>query len=366
MRDPVCGMAVNEETWSVSHEGRSYVFCSAGCRALFTSDPQPYLERSAEYKAYELVIVGGGPAGLTAAVYASLQRLRALLIAKDLGGQAIDSTKIKNYMGFDLVTGPDLVGKFTEQVLNARYIEHRIDEVVRIECAAEGFEVRTRTKSCYETAAVIISTGMHRRQLRVEGEQRLQRRGVAYRLVHEAGLFANRPVAVIGGGNSGIQAALELSHMGCRVALVSSGPLTGDADELERLSRARNIEVWGEHEVVAIEGQDWVTGLRIQQRGGGIERLLPVEGVFIEIGFLPNTDCVAHLVRRNPRGEIEVGHDGATNVAGIYAAGDVSHTFGKRIIIAAGEGARAALAAGEYIRAREAHAVENGSVANNL
>jgi alkyl hydroperoxide reductase subunit F len=350
-KDPVCGMDVRETSWTAEHEGRHYVFCSAGCRALFIRDPQPYLERSAERKDYELVIVGGGPAGLTAAVYASLQHLRVLLIAKDLGGQAIDSTKIKNYMGFDLVTGPDLVGKFTDQVLNACYIEHRIDEVIRIECVAEGFEAQTRMGSRYDTAAVIVATGMHRRQLRVEGEQRLQRRGVAYRLVQEVEQFTGRPVAVIGGGNSGIQAALELSRMGCRVALVSSGPLTGDADELERLSTARDIEVWGDHEVVAIDGRDWVTGLRIQPRGGGVECLLPVEGVFIEIGFLPNADCVAHLVRRNTRGEIEVASDGATSIAGIYAAGDVTNTFGKRIIIAAGDGARAALAAGEYIRA---------------
>ncbi len=358
MRDPVCGMEVSETPWTALHEGREHAFCSAGCQTLFVRDPHHYLDRSTEDKQYELVIVGGGPAGLTAAVYVSLQHLSALLIAKDLGGQAIDSTKIKNYMGFDMITGPDLVGKFTDQVLNERYIEHRIDEVIRIECTATGFEVLTRKGSRYDTAAVIVATGMHRHQLHVEGEQRLQRRGVAYRIVHEAAQFKDRPVAVVGGGNSGIQAAIELSRIACRVALVSSGPLTGDANEIERLSTVHSIEVWSDHEVVTIEGQDWVTGLRIRPRGGGAERLLPVEGVFIEIGFLPNADCVAHLVQRNPRGEIEVGLDGATNVPGIYAAGDVANTLGKRIIIAAGEGARVALAAGEYVRARQAQAIK--------
>lgn len=353
MRDPVCGMDVNETPWAAEYADRHYSFCSAGCRALFVRDPKTYLEHSAEHKAYDLVIVGGGPAGLTAAVYASLQRLRALLISRDLGGQAIDSTKIKNYMGFDLITGPELVGKFTEQLLKERYVEHRIDEVIRIERTAAGFGVATRAGSRYDTTAVIVATGMHRRQLHVEGEQRLQRRGVAYRLVHEAGRYEGRPVAVVGGGNSGIQAAFELSGIGCRVALVSSGPLTGDADDLARVAATRNIEVWIDHEVVAIEGQGRVTGLRIRPRGGGSELLLPADGVFIEIGFLPNADCVAHLVRRNPRGEIEIGADGATSTAGIYAAGDITQTFGKRIIIAAGEGARAALAAGEYVRSRQ-------------
>lgn len=357
MRDPVCGMDVNETPWTASYQSRHLSFCSAGCRALFVRDPKAYLEQTVEHKTYDLVIVGGGPAGLTAAVYASLQRLRALLIARDLGGQAIDSTKIKNYMGFDLITGPELVGKFTEQLLKERYVEHRIDEVIRIERTATGFAVGTRAGSRYDTAAVIIATGMQRRQLQVEGEQRLQRRGVAYRLVHEAGRYEGRSVAVIGGGNSGVQAAFELSGLGCRVALVSSGPLTGDADDLARVAATQNIVVWSDHEVVAIEGQERVTGLRIRPRGGGDDHLLPVDGVFIEIGFLPNADCVAHLVRRNPRGEIEIGADGATSVGGIFAAGDVTQTFGKRIIIAAGEGARAALAAGEYIRARQAQTV---------
>lgn len=166
-------------------------------------------------------------------------------------------------------------------------------------------------------------------------------------------------VAVNGGGNSGIGAAVELSRIGARVTLVSSCPSTGGAGEIARLSAAKNAVVLTDHELVAIEGGAQVTGARVQPRGGGTERHLDVTAVFIEIGFLPNTDCVAHLVRRNRPAEIEIGQDCNTGVPGLFATGDVTNGFGKRIIIAAGEGARAALAAGHYLRMHKATATQH-------
>ncbi len=352
--DPVCGMDVYDTRWTVVHESRMYAFCSEGCRALFLQDPTAHLSHEREKKHYDLVIIGGGPAGLTAAVYASLQHLHALLLTKDLGGQAVDTTKIKNYMGYDLITGPELLGKFRDQLLTQKYIEHRLDEVLRVEQTQEGFAMQTRNGCRYETPAVIVATGMHQRRLDVPGERRLQRRGVSYRLVHELEQYQEHSVAVVGGGNSGIEAATELSRIGCDVTLVSTGPLTGDADEIEQFMSSANVVVLTDHEVVAIDGEDQVTGLRVRPRGGGEERRLDVTAVFIEIGFMPNIDCVAHLVRRNRHGEIETGHDCSTSVQGIFAAGDVTNGYGKRIIIATGEGARAALAAGAYARARTA------------
>lgn len=353
--DPVCGMTVCGTEWTVVHEGRTYWFCSAGCQALFQKAPLVYVENQAEQGSYELVIIGGGPAGLTAAVYASLQHLRTLLIARDLGGQAIDSARIKNYMGFDLITGPELVGKFTDQLLQGCYVDHRIDEVVRVDHAGDGFVIRTRHGSRYDTPAVIVATGMHRRHLGVDGEQRLQRRGVSYRLVHELGSYEGHPVAVVGGGNSGLQAAAELARICPKVYLVSSGPLTGDAEEIARVTALPSVETWADHEVVEIEGEERVSTIHIRPRvSEGDVKVLPVDGVFIEIGFLANADCVAHLIDRNAQGEISVDSRGSTEVPGLFAAGDVTDGLGKRIIIAAGEGARVALAAGEYIKAHQA------------
>lgn len=351
--DPVCGMAVHDRHWTAEFDGREYVFCSEGCRVLFLQDPAARLSGKGERQRYDLVIVGGGPAGLTAAVYASLQHLHALLLTRDLGGQAVDTSRIKNYMGYDLISGPDLLGKFRDQLLTQKYIEHRLDEVLRVDQTPDGFSLQTSNGCQYQAPAVIVATGMHRRRLDVPGEKRLQRRGVSYRLVHELARYQGQPVAVIGGGNSGIGAATELARIGGYVTLVSSGPLTGDANDIEQLAAAENIAVLIDHEVVVIEGEDQVTGLRVQPRGGGVERHLTVAAVFIEIGFLPNIDCVAHLVRRNRTGEIEIGQDCGTSVPGLFAAGDVTDGLGQRIIIAAGEGARAALAAGAYVRAQE-------------
>lgn len=349
--DPVCGMEVHDRLWTMQYQGREFAFCSNGCRILFQRDPGACLSGKGKKTHYELIIIGGGPAGMTAAVYASLQHLDTLLLAKELGGQAVDTSHIKNYMGYELISGMELLGKFQEQLLAQKYVEHRLDEVVRVEQTNEGFVLQTRNGLRYETPAVIVATGMHQRQLDVPGEKRLQRHGVSYHLVQELARYRGRPVAVVGGGNSGIEAAAELAGVGCQVTLVSSGPLTGDAIDIAQLTAMENITVWIDHEVLAIEGEEQVTALQVQPRGGGEQRRFAIEAVFIEIGFLPNTDCVAHLVRTNTRGEIETGRDCRTSMPGMFAAGDVTDGYGQRIIIAAGEGARAALAAGEYLRA---------------
>lgn len=197
---------------------------------------------------------------------------------------------------------------------------------------------------------MIVATGMYRRQLDVPGEKRLLRRGVSYHHVHELPQFAGKPVAVVGGGNSGLQAAEALAQVGCRVTIVSFGPLTGDRDDINRVTAAANVTVAADHEVLAIEGDQKVTAIRVRSRANNTEQVISVEAVFVGIGFLPNADCVVHLVERNQLGEIVVNRRGETNVPGVFAAGDVTDCAGKRIVIAAGEGAVAALAASEYLR----------------
>lgn len=352
-------MSVTRRDWVTTYEGRDYKFCSEVCQTLFLKDSAGYLNDDPENKHFDLIIIGGGPAGLTAAVYASLQHLSTLLLAKQLGGQAIDTSRIKNYLGYDLISGSELLGKFEEQLLAQKYIEHRLDEVLHVKISDEGFSLQTHNGSRYESPAVIVTTGMHRRRLDVPGEQRLQRHGVSYRLIHELERYAGQPVAVIGGGNSGIAAAIELSRIGCRVMLISSGPLSGDPEDIAEIEATENVTILTNHETISIEGDERVSGLCIQPRGGGAVQLLEVTAVFIEIGYLPNTDCVAHLLNRNRHGEIEIGVGCSTNVPGMFAAGDVTNGFGKRIIIAAGEGARAALAAGHYLRMHEAIATQH-------
>lgn len=193
-RDPVCNMEV-EESKAVTREcgGKIYYFCSEGCRDKFVVDNVCEIPRTS----YDLVIVGGGPGGLTAAVYAATLKMNAFLITRDLGGQAIDSTKIENYMGFDFITGPELVEKFRYQLIHSHYIDHMMSDVEKKEPVEDGFHVTTSEINTYFTRTLIIATGMTRRRLNVTGEEELQRKGVFYGNIQDLSFVHGEDVAVI-------------------------------------------------------------------------------------------------------------------------------------------------------------------------
>jgi alkyl hydroperoxide reductase subunit F len=300
---------------------------------------------------YDLMIIGGGPAGLTAAVYASILRMKAFLITHDLGGQALDGKKISNYMGFDFITGPELIEKFQSQLLEHHYIDHHIGTVTGLEKRDGRFRASTDYGRNSEAAAVLIATGMHRRRLNIPGEEAFQRRGIFYRLVQDASMIAGTDVTVVGGGNSGLQAVYELSGLAKTVHLVSDFPLVGDPEQVQHLKNLGNLIEHIGFTVSEIRGDERVASVVIESLDSSKRKNLSVSAVFVEIGLLPNSGFVSHLVKLNERGEIMIGPDCTTSCPGIFAAGDVTDAFGKRIIIASGEGAKAALAAREYILA---------------
>jgi len=343
--DPVCGMQINSDSFSATHNGKVYYFCSQGCKDRFKAE----IDRYSKGNEYDLIIVGAGPAGLTAAVYASVMRMHTFLISKDIGGQAIDSKKIKNYMGFDFITGPELVDKFRAQFLHRHYLEHVIDEVVRISPKDGNYEIITRNNSSYLAKAVIIATGMKRRKLGIPGEQRLLRKGVSHSALQDISIFAGRHIVVVGGGNSGIHTARGLLQVGCNVTLVEKANITADPSELEILAMNPHFERLDRYDVTEIYGPDNVEGVEVQSLDDMHKRRIACNGIFIEIGLIPNTDFCMDLLELNDRGEIKITPDCSTNAAGIFACGDVTTVFGKRIIIASGEGAKAALNAKKYI-----------------
>ena len=347
--DPVCHMEVDETPYFVDVEAKRYFFCSEGCLHAFQHEQDKYLSKYV----FDLIILGGGPAGLTAGVYASIFRLDTLLIARDLGGQAVDSSKIKNYMGFDFITGPELKQKFQDQLLHKNYIAHLIATVSSVEKQEDVFAVRLDQGKTYRSRALIVATGMSRNRLNVPGEEKFQRRGICYSVVQDAPLFAGKNVMVVGGGNSATQAAADLAEICKHVSVVSVTPLTADPDEIEKMGRLKNVTVYERHQVEEIGGRDKVEWVRIRPLEKGEARTVSVEGVFIEIGFFPNSGVVSGLVELNERGEIKIRKDCSTSFPGIFAAGDVTDAFGKRIIIAAGEGAKAAMAVRMFLRARK-------------
>ena len=352
--DPICGMDVALNSFVTTYNNRTYYFCSEGCRDRFEAETEQY----GKSKDYDLIIIGGGPAGLTAAVYASVTRLHTFLICKDIGGQAIDSTKIKNYMGFDFITGPELVEKFKDQFLHRHYLEHVMDEVTSISPKDGDYEIITRNKNTYMAKAVIIATGMKRRKLGIPGEQRLLYKGVSHSALQDTSVFAGKHIVVVGGGNSGVQTARGLLQTGCRVTLVEKANITADPSELEILTMNPDFEILDKHDVTEIYGKESVKGVEVQSLSDMTKRRIACGGVFIQVGLIPNTEFCLDLLELNDKGEIRIQPDCSTSVEGIFACGDVTEVFGKRIIIASGEGAKAALSAKQYLYEKKNESID--------
>ncbi len=301
---------------------------------------------------YELIIVGAGPAGMTAAVYASRKKLNTLLISHDVGGQPLTTTGIENYMGYQLIQGLELMQKFEQQVRQfpsdvETKIGQKVESVSRID---EGFEVKTDKGEGYQAKTVIFATGKRSRQLNVPGEKELLGRGVTYCAICDGPLFAGEKVAVIGGGNSALEAAEDMIKIAEHVYLISLTPLTGDQILIDKVTDASNLTVFLEHEVLEIRGKRQVEGIKIRDLRSKREGEFDVGGVFIEIGLIPNSGAVKGVATLNRLGEVEVNCANETGIPGLFAAGDVTNVPEKQIVVAAGEGAKAALQAHRYIQ----------------
>ncbi|HUW45557.1 MAG TPA: FAD-dependent oxidoreductase [Dehalococcoidia bacterium] len=301
---------------------------------------------------YELIIIGGGPAGMTAAVYAARKKINTLLISGDIGGQGLTTWLVENYMGYQFIEGRELMQKFEEQVKQFPTdvkveVGKRAERLSRVD---GGFEVRTDRGETYQAKAAILATGKRPRKLNVPGEKELLGRGVTYCAICDGPLFADVKVAVIGGGNSALEAADDMVKIADHVYLVSLTPLTGDQILIDKVKAANNLTIFLEHEVLEIKGDSRVKGIKIRDLKSKQERELEVGGIFIEIGLIPNSDLVKELVTLNRLGEIEVNCGNETGVPGFFAAGDVTSVPDKQIVIAAGEGAKAALQAHRYLQ----------------
>jgi alkyl hydroperoxide reductase subunit F len=336
-----------DESSAVTAEcnGMTYYFCSEGCRDKFLKEMTCRTPRTS----YDLIIIGGGPAGLTAAVYAATLKMDAFMITKDLGGQAIDSTKIENYMGYDFIRGPELIDKFQDQLIHSHYIDHLMSEVEKVEATDGEFRVTVSGLKEYAAKALIITTGMTRRKLSVPGEEEFQRRGVFYGNIQDLSFVQGEDVVVIGGGNSALQMVENLHNVAGNVALVSTTKLTADAVVIERVGSQANVKIYEEYKVLEFRGEKTLSHVVIRKMASEEKLEVSARGVFIAIGLQPNASWISHLVGLNEKGEIIIGPDCSSSHPGIFAAGDVTNAFGKRIIIASGEGAKAAMAARQYL-----------------
>lgn len=296
---------------------------------------------------YDVVIVGAGPAGLTAGVYCSRKMLNTIIISENIGGQALESWAIENYMGYRVITGEDLMKKFEEQVRTFN-IRLELDKVTRIEKEDSLFSVSTISGTTIKAKSVILTQGNRPRKLGVANEEQFLGRGLSVCSTCDGPLYKGKRVAVVGGGNSAIQTAVEMSDIAQSVSLIVRSAIRADPVYLNKLNERKNITVHTGTHVSELHGEKFLSGITVKD-GNGTEQTINLDGVFIEIGWLPNTDMVKDLLELNEKQEIIIDINTHTSMPGIYAAGDVTSVKSKQIVIACGDGAKAALEAFEYI-----------------
>jgi alkyl hydroperoxide reductase subunit F len=309
--------------------------------------------RAAELTArepYDVLIVGGGPAGSAAAIYAARKGIRTGIAAERFGGQVLDTLGIENFISVTHTEGPKLVTALEQHVR-----EYGVDimNLERAEALVPGelIEVKMRSGAVLKARSVVLSTGARWREMNVPGEAQYRNKGVAYCPHCDGPLFKGKPVAVIGGGNSGVEAAIDLAGIVSHVTLLEfASTLRADAVLVRKLKSLPNVTVLTDAQSTEVVGDgERVTALRYTRRTDGTSHEIALAGIFVQIGLIPNTDWLKGVVKLSARGEVEVDARGETSVPGVFAAGDCTTVPYKQIVIAVGEGAKAALSAFDHL-----------------
>ncbi|STO13168.1 NADH dehydrogenase [[Flavobacterium] thermophilum] len=298
---------------------------------------------------FDVLVVGGGPAGAAAAIYAARKGIRTGIVAERFGGQILDTLAIENFISVKYTEGPKLAASLEEHVKQYDVDVMSSQRAKRLE-KKDLIEVELENGAVLKSKTVIIATGARWRNLGVPGEDEFKNKGVAYCPHCDGPLFEGKHVAVIGGGNSGVEAAIDLAGIASHVTLLEFAPeLKADAVLQNRLYSLPNVTVIKNAQTTEITGTDKVNGLTYIDRETGEEHHIELQGVFVQIGLVPNTEWLEGTVERNRFGEIIVDKRGATSLEGVFAAGDCTDSAYKQIIISMGSGATAALSAFDYL-----------------
>ncbi|MCP1308534.1 alkyl hydroperoxide reductase subunit F [Paenibacillus tyrfis] len=309
----------------------------------------PDASEFANKEPYDVLVVGGGPAGASAAIYAARKGIRTGIVAERFGGQVMDTMGIENFISVKYTEGPKLVASLEEHVKEYGIDVMKLQRAKRLE-KKDLVEIELENGAVLKSKTVIVSTGARWRNVGVPGEAEFKNKGVAYCPHCDGPLFAGKDVAVIGGGNSGIEAAIDLAGIVKHVTVLEFMPeLKADAVLQKRLYSLPNVTVHKNVQTKEITGTDKVNGITYVDGDSGEEHHIELQGVFVQIGLVPNTDWLADTVDRTRFGEIVVDRHGATNVPGVFAAGDCTNSPYKQIIISMGSGANAALGAFDYL-----------------
>jgi thioredoxin-disulfide reductase len=302
---------------------------------------------------YDLIIIGAGPGGITAGIYAGRQCLKTLVVAKTFGGQMSQkATEVCNFPGFPKISGSELIEKFIEHLKTQPDVEIKMAEVLKVEKPKDIFVVTTTENEKLESRAVIISTGADPRPLEAKGEKEFIGKGLAYCVTCDGPLFKNKDVAIVGGGNAGFEAAIFMQKYANKIYILEFGPeIKADSQNQQDVKKIKNVEIITNACVKEVKGKNFVEELVYEDLKSKKEKFLKVQGIFVEIGSQPATSLAKGLVDFNERDEIKVDFETfSTKTPGLFAAGDVNIGKYKQIVTAVGEGCKASLAAYDYLR----------------
>ncbi len=296
---------------------------------------------------YDLIIIGGGPAGLTAAIYAIRKRLNVLLLTKDLGGKTNYRLALPWVQDYQVVRGLEIVNKFRTELEYLDFARH-MEPVEKVSKKNGGFVATTTTGAELESKAVIIATGARQVRMGVPGEKEYTMKGLCYSALSYAPLFIDKTAVVIGDEELALRSAGELSTIAKKVYLVCNSDKSLDTALGKKLQGAPNVSILRHQEVVDVKGDEYARSLRLRDDRGKTAEY-EADGMFVEKALTPNSDIVKYLVKLDDHGRIVIDGANRTSVPGVFAAGDVTTEFAEQVLIAVGEGAKAALSAYEYL-----------------
>ncbi len=307
-----------------------------------------------EVKVWDLIIIGAGPAGLTAALYAGRRSLDTLVLTKDVGGQAATTHEIENYPGFETIDGPTLATKFHKHVekFGAQFKFHEVKKIEQDE-ATKTYRVHT-SKEIYESHAVVLAFGLEHRKLGIPGEKEFYGKGITYCATCDGPFFKGKEICVVGGGNSALDAIDYMSKLATKVhAYVRGDKFKGEDILISNVERLENVEIHYNTEITEVVGEQFVTGVKLLNNKTQEAGEQALQGVFVEIGYQPNTALYGDLVEMTEQGAIKVNDLAETSRPGFFAAGDITTIPYKQIITSGGQGCTAALTAYTYIQKKK-------------
>lgn len=301
---------------------------------------------------YDLVIIGGATSGLTAGIYAARKKLNAVILTKEVGGQSVLTDIIENFPGFEKISGSELIGKMKEQVQKYGLTIKSGMEVRSISKADGMFDIATNIADEIKAKSMIIATGKNPRRLNIPGEKEFENKGVVYCSTCDAPLFGDKTVVVAGGGNSGLNSAFDLLKYAVKIYVMESGEkLIGDEFLQEKLKVSSKVEFMTGVEIKEIKGNNFMEKIIYLDKKSGQVKEMSAQGIFVNVGWAPATGFLKDFVKLNDYGEIIINpKTNETSVKGVFASGDVTDIKYKQCVIAAGEGAKAALSAYDYLK----------------